>query len=182
MGDKFRVREALRSATADLHARVDDVFSAADLADPAGYRRFLLAQASAHISIETDLDRDGAQDVLDDWPARRRAHLIESDLAGLGVDPPAAVAPIDFANEAALLGGIYVLEGSRLGGALLGRSVPPSLPSSFLKAGDPAAWRRLLATLEEQLRDEADVDDAIVSARRVFMQFERSGQQFLKVD
>lgn len=170
----------MRAATADHHDRVDRLFSKPDLADRDGYGRFLLAQAAAHIPVEYALTRAGAASVLPDWPARRRGGLLHADLAALGLAPPVVDEAVAFEGDAAVLGAIYVLEGSRLGGNLLKRSVASHLPASFLGGGDSGAWRRLLAVLDERLGEEAERQIAIKAASRVFVLFEQGGQLYLK--
>lgn len=182
MADPFRVRLALRDATADLHTRVDQAFSQADLTTRDGYGRVLTAQAAAHDAVERALDLGGAAEVLADWPKRRRSALLHSDLRELGIVPPVSLPSPPFEGMAALLGGIYVLEGSRLGGALLKRSVPADLPRAFLGAADSAAWRSLLQTLDQRIVNNDELQRAIDAARQAFLLFERSGRQFLKAD
>jgi heme oxygenase len=172
----------LRANTADFHDRVDRIFSTADLSERGGFSRFMTAQAAAHIPAEAALERAGIAAVIADWPARRRTPALHRDLAALGIDPPLPVGELDFADTASLLGGAYVLEGSRLGGALLRRSVPPQFPADFLATGDSAAWRGFLATLDQHLQTPADIAAATQAAGQVFMLFERSGQHFLKAN
>ncbi len=173
-------RWTLRSATAAYHERVDAAFSQATLTDRDGYGRFLVAQAAAHLPVEEALTQAGAGMLLPDWPARQRADLIRADLASLGIGMPAPEPQPTFTSPAAVLGGVYVLEGSRLGGRLLRRSVPTDLPSSFLGDGDPAAWRSFLEVLDEHLASDADRSIAIKAAVDVFVLFEHSGHRFLK--
>lgn len=165
-------RAALRRATASHHERVDRLFSIADLSTPTGYGRFLLAQARAHLPVEAALTRAGAENVMDDWLRRQRDHLLRADLAELGITAPDHGVAISFDDENAALGGIYVLEGSRLGGTLLRRQVPPTLPTAFLSASDAVGWRRLLATLEARLVTPAKRHAAIAAAIDVFSIFE----------
>lgn len=179
MRTKDSAASILRSATAPYHERVDRLFTHADLGDRAAYGRFLTAQAEAHIAVEDALTRGGAAAVLPDWPERQRAGLLRADLTALGLPIPAAAELAPFASPAASLGAVYVLEGSRLGGRLLQRSVPPELPSSFLGASDPAGWRRLLLLLDERLANEDERQVAIRAAAEVFMLFERSGRQMV---
>lgn len=182
MTAESNARAMLRAATADCHERVDAIFSRADLADRDGYGRFLLSQADAFLPIERALDRDGIEQVVPDWAARKRAPALLADLAALGLEGPAGEGEMIFATEPALLGALYVLDGSRLGGALLKRSVSPELPTTFLSAHDSAAWRGLLQIIDDRIRTDADRRAATEAARGVFAAFEVSGQYYLKVE
>jgi heme oxygenase len=169
----------LRQATRAEHERVDALFSQFDLSSRAGYGRFLKAQAAAFLPVEAALDRGPGDAAVPDWPQRRRGDLIRADLADLGIDatplPPPAIG-----DGFAALGTIYVLEGSRLGGSLLRRSVPAGLPARFLSAASPEAWRTLIAHLEEKLTTPESRLIAIKAAQAVFALFERGGQHQLE--
>jgi heme oxygenase len=175
-------RAALRAATAEDHRRVDQLFSRLDLGSDAGYRLFLTAQAAAHLPVEIALEAAGAAEWLPDWPERRRSHLLIADLAELGVDPPAPIPPPALVDEASIMGALYVLEGSRLGGAFLKRSLAPQAPTRFLAAAQEAgAWRKLLAKLDESLYEPARVESACGTARQVFRRFETAGRLYLEL-
>ena len=126
-------RSPLRDLTRAEHEAVDRLHTRFDLSQAAGYRAFLSAQASAFLAIEAALYSAGAADLVEDWPERRRSELLKADLAELGINPPRGQAP-PLPFEADLLGGIYVLEGSRLGGAVLSSRHPAGAPSRFLAA------------------------------------------------
>ena len=175
------VRFALRDATAEWHERVDAVFSHPDLSDRHAYGRFLSAQAAAHLPVEQALEAGGIGEVVADWADRRRADLIRADIEALELCLPSLEAPPVLDGAPALLGAAYVLEGSRLGGALLARSVGAGLPALFLSAGRPAAWRDFVAILDARLLTREDIDVAISAACDVFALFERSGRRMLKV-
>jgi heme oxygenase len=169
-------RSALRTATADAHERVDEIFSRFRLAEASGYRAFLRATASAHLPAEAGLEAAGAARVLEDWPQRRRADFIRRDLADLGDMPPERTQSHAFPSDAAILGGIYVLEGSRLGGAVLRREVPSDLPNSFLAApSPPGSWRNLTQLLDRHLSDRQRLGEAILAARQLFASFAAAG-------
>ena len=173
-------RQALRSGTAVAHERLDALFGGFDLAERDGYAAFLAAHAGALAGVEAALDAAGMDRLIDDWPTRRRADLIRADLAALGHDMPAPqpVAPIAGAAEA--WGAAYVLEGSRLGGAMLARGVGGNLPKTYLATPlAPGAWRKLLAMLDEALYPDAMRAPAIRSALAVFALFEASGRAAL---
>lgn len=171
--------QALRRATAAAHDEVDAIFSRADLSSASGYRAFLSAQARAHLSVEAALEMAGVERVIADWPERRRAALLRADLEDLGEAADLGAAPA-FTDPAELAGAAYVLEGSRLGGALLKRSVADGLPTRFLDAPARAgAWRALLLRLDEVLAEQADLDRAVTAARAVFTLFARAGRATL---
>ena len=171
-------RLRLREETAADHAAVDAIYSRFDLGDPRGYRAFLEAQYACFAPIEQALAVAGAGDLLADWPARRRARLLAADLADLGagslVPGPSSAR---LAGPAAALGAIYVLEGSRFGGALLARRLWTGAPARFLGGGtDPTAWRALLAVMDRHLSSDAALAAAVDAARAVFAAFAAAGQ------
>ena len=138
-------RAALKAATRDAHERVDAAFGAHDLATRAGYARFLLGQAAALAPIEQALTEAGAALLIEAWQEHRRAPLLTADLTALGLASPSPLPAPRFADEAELAGGLYVLEGSRMGGAMLRRAVPDCFPSaSFRPDSTPAAGLDLL--------------------------------------
>ncbi|WP_069203505.1 biliverdin-producing heme oxygenase [Sphingomonas panacis] len=182
MTPALSARGALRTATAAHHDRVDAVFSRADLANRDHYARFLQAQAGAYLPVEAALERAGAARLVPDWEARRRSHRLRADLAALGIAVPDDGADIAFDDDAAVLGGVYVLEGSRLGGAMLARGVPAAFPKSFLTPDQSASWRHLLDLLEHKVIGPAERSSAIESASRVFLLFESNGLRYLRAD
>ena len=134
-----------------------------------------MAQASAHLGVESALDEAGAAAVLPDWPERRRADLVRADLAELGAELPRPAAAPEFRNEAQLLGGIYVLEGSRLGGSVLSSRIAAGAPARFLRAdAKPGAWRNLLILLADRLKGDPDLEMAAAAARACFACFEQA--------
>jgi heme oxygenase (biliverdin-IX-beta and delta-forming) len=141
MINEVSARAALRAGTGSHHERVDRLFSAADLSDRASYGRFLQAQAAAHLAVERALVLRGVGAIVTDWPIRERGTLLCADLDELGLAIPDPIGIVVLDNEASLLGGLYVLEGSRLGGTLLKRSVPATFPTRFLGGGTSSSWQ-----------------------------------------
>jgi heme oxygenase len=171
------VRAALRAGTRADHERVDALYSRFDLTRAADYRLFLAAQAAAHIPVEDALDSAGASAVLPDWERRKRAQLLRSDLAEIGAEPGAAMPAPNFSGLPALLGGLYVIEGSRLGGALLKRGLPAGTPARFLGTpAEPGAWRQLIATIDASIVAPDEIATAISAAQAVFRLFEAAGR------
>lgn len=180
MMHEITARSALRAATLEQHDRVDRIFSQIRLDDVDDYGAFLGAQAAAHIPVEHALVSAGVARIVPDWESRERGDLVRADLATLGLPMPDPAGTIVFGDEAAVLGGLYVLEGSRLGGTMLKRSVPADFPTRFLGGVDSAAWRSLLQMLDARLDNALKRSAAVAAARDVFALFETSGQRIVR--
>lgn len=166
--------QQLRTATRAAHDRVDALFSSLSLGQRGDYARFLLAQAAAFLPAEGALSDAGAAALIPDWDAMRRAPALRADLEALGLSVPAPVGAIAYSGPAEVLGGAYVLEGSRLGGAMLRRAVGEDLPRQFLDSVQPPGrWRAFVARLDRELYDSASIVAATGSATRTFNLFER---------
>ena len=177
MSEPTTARFFLRAATAQDHERVDAAFGDFDLADRADYARFLTAQAAAFLPTEAAIERAGPLAVVPDWPERRRSALLLNDLAALGIAPPEGEALGALESPTEVLGAIYVLEGSRLGGAMLARSIPDGYPRRFMTASDPVRWRGLISIMDRCLISDEQRAAATTAARRVFALFERGASR-----
>ncbi len=167
--------ERLRRETRAAHERVDARFASLNLKDPDDYRRFLMLHAIAFLPIEKALTDAGAARLVDDWEAMRRSPELVADLEALGLPVPSDEGGPTFDNDAEMLGAIYVLEGSRLGGAVLRKSVDPDFPHRFLSHPQPPGrWRGLVAMLERNLYESVQVDSAVKAARGSFAYFEQA--------
>lgn len=162
----------LREATAADHFQVDAAFARFDLGSAASYASFLQAHARALTPVEAALA--GAQDLP---PWRPREALLAADLAALGRSFPQALAFDPGQGDGALHGALYVLEGSRLGGALLFRRLGTGLPGAYLSATHARGeWRTLMGEIDRRAAASPSVwlDQAIDGARRAFDLFARA--------
>lgn len=162
--------QVLRRATAPDHDRVDACYSRFDLGRREDYGRFLTAHARALPAVETALAQ---QPDLPHW--RRRTPLLLADLAALRIDPPAPLVCV--LDAASAWGALYVMEGSRLGGQVLARSVSADAPVGYLDARHEAGeWRSLLVTIEERATaaDEGWRTRVLEGARACFTLYERA--------
>lgn len=169
------LRSKLRSETGSLHARVDALFGRFDLSGAAGYGAFLSAHARAVPVIENALRSGGVTGLLADWPSRERSAYLADDLRRMGLaDPEPLTAPV-FEGTGALLGAAYVMEGSRMGAAVLARAVPPELPKAYLQNQAPKGSLKAFMDLLEQAPVEFSAQ-AGEAARAVFLAFETAAQ------
>lgn len=173
-------RFALRAATAAAHARVDTLYSRLDLSRPGDYGRFLASHAAAFIPIEEALVAAGADALIPGWSRRRRSKALLGDLTALGLTAPTSKPAPPFDDAAAVLGGLYVLEGSRLGGAVLVRGVAPGLPTAFLAPETTSSWRAVTTLLDARLATATALAKATSAANAVFSVFEHCARATLE--
>jgi heme oxygenase len=127
-----------------------------------------------------------------DWPARRKVSLIRRDLDALGSPLPSGRnvpldAPRCTRTFSHVMGCLYVLEGSTLGGRLIGRHVetlfhigPESGAAFFGSYGTAvtAFWTEFCDVLERALPDDAARESASEGAIATFDLFsERVGRR-----
>jgi heme oxygenase len=182
ISQRAALRNILRDATAADHARLDARLGALDLCTMAGYRRFLEINAAAVLPLEQSLLAAGVRELLPDWDDRSRTGALLADLARLRGVPRRLDAP-DLPDRFAMLGTLYVLEGSRLGAAYLLSTVrqcgDPSVSrnTAFLGhgAGHPF-WPEYLTILERHAGELLDQDDLVDPARRAFDLFAQAAE------
>ncbi len=178
---------ALKNGTRAIHARLERRLSIKTrLATPNAYSKHLVRLLGFYVVAEARWAAPGAI-ALDDYDARRKAHLIAADLQALGLSPEAvgAVPLCDHVPEASditsALGGLYVVEGATLGGQHLAPMANRSLGvsaergASFLAAygeRSPAMWRRFGAAVESWCDTTAKIERAVGAARSVFLAIE----------
>lgn len=164
LSDTVSTVASLRAATASDHDAVDAGFGRYDLTDADDYRAFLIAHAKALPAVEAWL-----KDIPGLAAVRSRSEALAADLAALGEAMPTPMAFDLTHSEAAGWGAMYVVEGSRLGGIMLSRSVPEGMPSAYLGAKHLSGeWRALLATIDRQPADKAWLADAVAGAKAAF--------------
>ncbi|MFZ4689576.1 MAG: biliverdin-producing heme oxygenase [Polymorphobacter sp.] len=162
----------LRTATQPSHAVVDAAFSVFDLADRRHYGRFLQAHARATGAAEACLI-----DVPTLPPWRSRLPQLTADLEGLGLGVPEALAFTPAEGDAWHWGVLYVLEGSRLGSALVVKRAGSNVPTAYLSSRHLAGeWRSLLMAIEARgdAGGAAWTDAAIAGARDCFALYQRA--------
>lgn len=168
-------RAALRSATAANHDAVDAAFSRFDLTDTASYSRFLAAHARVLPAVEKAL---AACDRIPVFAPRAELLAADLDVLGLPMPDPLPLAVLE--SEAAAFGTLYVIEGSRLGGALLAKRVPDNLPHAYLSAAHPpGVWRAFGETLDfaERVGGRGWLERAAAAACATFDLYARAAKE-----
>lgn len=163
--------QTLRRDTAADHDRVDALFGALRLDRRRDYVRFLGAHARALPAVEAVL---AADPTLPPW--RSRTAQLAADLAALGQAMP-AMAAFGMEDHPARWGALYVVEGSRLGGQVLARSVPAAFPAAYLGAVHrQGEWRALLTAIDGRAQAEGPAwqQAALDGARHTFALYARA--------
>lgn len=155
-------RAALRDATEAAHLRLHALPAFRELGEGRitlpGYAALLRRLLGFHAALEARLEEAPSLDGFGvDLAARRRTHLLRADLVWLDAPVDAPLAPLPpFADAAAALGGLYVAEGSTLGGRQLAAALDHLLPEGaegrrfLLGHGDRhgAMWRACCEAIE----------------------------------
>jgi heme oxygenase len=168
---------ALRAGTDDVHRRLEDDLPLVrtDLTE-ATYQAVLGRFWGLVAPLEEALDGSGVP--LADWPERRKAGLLEADLDGVaGLARCDELPALDDAD--AVLGCLYVLEGSTLGGRHVAAHVERTLGAVgtryFRSYGDDvgARWRTFRSSVAARADTGGDVDAMVGAARATFELFHR---------
>ncbi|RVT97876.1 heme oxygenase [Rhodovarius crocodyli] len=174
------LRQALRSGTRDAHARLDSALPALAFHDPRLYAAFLRWHAAIVPPLERALEQAGIARLIPDWAERRRRDALLADLRALGAAcPPAAWIPAP-TGDSAMVGTAYVLEGSRLGGAALARTVAASLRPAATAYLEHGAGERLWPRFVEIIDTLPGIcaAEAAAAANRTFALFEAAMPAF----
>lgn len=167
----FSVRERLRKRTGSLHAHVDFRAAGMRLETASGYARFLTSQASVILPLEDALESAGVMRLLADWGDRCRSEALKADLLEIGASC-FPVSPPVFKSDAALLGALYVLEGSRLGARVILSRIGFCSATRYLRHGEGLRlWPSFLEILESDEGVRQHPDAAEDAARLVFEMF-----------
>ncbi|WP_017218401.1 biliverdin-producing heme oxygenase [Pseudoalteromonas sp. NJ631] len=176
----------LKASTADLHDSIDSSIMAKDpFASIERYLQFLTLQYLFLKDVAALYDHRELSMHIDDLKSRRRLGLLEQDFADLQHTLPVpSLSPfITTSTEfATALGALYVVEGSKVGAAMLGRQVQARLPvtgeygARYLAgpgSGRGSAWRHLIQFIDTVELTCAQEDALITCARQAFIRFQQ---------
>lgn len=142
-------------------------------ADREGYRRYLAAIYRFRTPIERDLQRIAWPPAMGDWRPRQVSAAIAQDLRDLGVAVPRLDDGASSVPGDALMGTLYVLEGSILGSQVLlkrarqlGLSETHGARHLALQAGGIDEWRDFLTLLE--VAEPFDLERATAASLATF--------------
>ena len=185
---RWRLRAATATTHERMHAHAGFEAAAAGTIEVSDYRRLLVRLYGFHRPFE-DIARSAA-DVFRidlDLSARARSPLLLADLQTIGFDPSAAATlplwrpSVRLVSKGSLLGALYVLEGSTLGGVQIARALKDRVGNGLGKAllffvgrgeRQGAMWRELVEELESLREDDEEAMKAEDAAVTTFKAFE----------
>ena len=174
----------LRRETADLHAAVETATGLPrSVRSRLDYLSLLSRLDGFHQAAELALAdprwADHWAEIALDPRRHRRAHLLENDLHAMQAPRLGPATPFGGIDDfPSALGCLYVVEGSALGGRVIGpaiRSAIGDVPTSFFDSvgrGHPSPWRSLTEALR-RFGDGGDCRAVVEGARVTFLAFER---------
>ncbi len=180
------LRTRLRAETAGAHRRLEEALDLpARLTDREAAARILSRFRGFFAELEPALDRALGTTVM---TGRHRLPDLDADLAALGLSgeairrlPASPDAGSAMTREAAL-GALYVVEGARLGGRVIGRAVraapwrPPGFSRFWVDQPDLAGhWAGVLGLLAREPEGDALIDGANLAFRRLTDWLESGG-------
>lgn len=181
-GRPGRAHQTLRDATAAAHRALDHHPLLQRLTDSdltrEQYAESLAAMYRPHVQLER-LVHGSRHLFASGLKLSTRRRLLEADLLELGRPvpalPPSLPDPLN--GRAAWWGRVYVLEGSRLGGAFIARRVRSwlgdSVPCRFLaETLAPDLQRAMQVMRERQLEAPEALDQAVAGARAAFAAYQ----------
>lgn len=177
------IRERLKSETASQHQALEDNMDLLREDYTLGeYQALIQAFHDFYAPLEAAITaRQAELPPALDWPRRIKLPQLEADLRVLGVTDQGRMAgPADLpplGNLAEILGVLYVIEGSTLGGMVISRHFQKFLgldatngASFYVGYGAETGpmWKQFLTVLEAELTTDADADACVKAAAETF--------------
>ena len=168
---------ALRHGTRTEHERLE---AGLDLLSPTLTRSRYIEVLERFLGVVAPLEArlDGAPLPVDDWPARRKAHLLADDLGHDDVEACDDLPEVGTPDRA--LGCLYVLEGSTLGGrevaAVVEHRLGAGMPTRYFRSYGhdvPVRWSSFRGAVAARADAGGDVGAMVDAARHTFEVFER---------
>ena len=168
------MRNALREATSETHARLDEKVGSLPLSSDDDYASFLTAQYLARRVVDAALDAQSPHGIA---PPPSQTELLQLDLSDLGALPGQQEHKLILSTPFEALGAAWVIAGSSLGNRTIlrqRRKKGLTGPQRFLEDDRLTSYFSNLRTVLSGSYPPAEVDEAVLGARKTFEVFERA--------
>ena len=175
-----RILNSLREETAELHREIEKDNLAGKILDHSmvleEYKTLLFQNFIAYKSAESEISK-----YLENYETDKSSRL-EQDLLGLGVSDLDHIIDFSCTNEAEAIGAAYVIEGSAMGGMLIGKELKncPGLnmigDQKFFSGerSSMAGWNQYLKYLRSRDFSEQEINDSTEKAKETFLLFQKA--------
>ena len=174
----MKLIEKLREGTRDQHAQLDQISEmkmlTSDSVEEVDYKNYLLAFYNIYTTIESDI-YDYSSKYVEGINSNERLSQLKNDLRYFDVyNYSTEVNSQPGLNDKEYLGALYVMEGSRLGGNLIGKHLKNHLDLEkanleFLFSRPAVKWSRIILLLNEQpIENHVEI---VNGAQKVFQYF-----------
>ncbi|GEM44560.1 biliverdin-producing heme oxygenase [Deinococcus cellulosilyticus] len=168
----------LKNQTHDIHTELENTLNLLELKSPAAYQKLLCSFAALYQTLEPLVYERPEWQQLQDLQPERKLPWLETDLGFYGLSLPAPHFTVQLSGWQEVLGAVYVMEGSTLGGQLISRhlqtlGITPETGGRFFsgyQGRTGARWKQTRQLLESQCTDS---DRMVQGARRTFEFFYR---------
>lgn len=175
----------LKLATADVYNNIDKSIMVKDpFANTQNYIQFLTLQYYFLNDVAALYEHSELNMIIEDLPTRRRLSMLEQDFCDVEHPiPHTSFTPL-ISNDtdlATALGWLYVVEGSKVGAAMLGKQAQARLQltkehgAHYLAgpgAGRGSAWRHLVQLIDDIELNDLQERALINGARQAFTRFQ----------
>lgn len=183
----MKLIEKLRESTKDQHAKLDQISEMKQLTSESveedDYKNYLLAFFNIYSTIECEI-YDYSSKYLERINSNERLSHLKRDLNYFDFQKKTSEESSKLnLNDKEYLGALYVMEGSRLGGNLIGKHLLKQLNLDksnlqFLFARPSVKWSQIILFLNEQpIENHVEI---VVGAQKVFQYFYDELSEFYK--
>ena len=170
----------LREETAELHQQLEKDNLANKIMDQSikleEYRTLLFQNFIAYESAEAEIFK-----FLPDYSSDKTERL-RQDLKGIGVRNPGCPIAFCCTSEAEAIGAAYVIEGSAMGGMLIGKELKKceffdQIPEQLFfngKRDSVKGWNEYLKFLRSREFSENEINAAALKAKETFLLFSKA--------
>ena len=176
----MEILNSLREATQQLHADIEKNNTANKIMDHSisleEYKLLLVQNYVAYKATELEI-----QKFLSDYEAGKTVRLQE-DLENLGIDNLKCELDFSCNDEAEAIGAAYVVEGSAMGGMLIGKEIKncpglESISNQHFFNGERSSmsgWNKFLKYLRSRDFSDQAINSATIKAKQTFLLFEKA--------
>jgi len=176
----MEILNSLREATQQLHADIEKDNTANKIMDHSisleEYKLLLVQNYVAYKATEVEI-----QKFLPDYKADKTVRL-QKDLANLGIGNLDCALDFNCNNESEAIGAAYVVEGSAMGGMLIGKEIKncpalDSISNQHFFNGERSSmmgWNKFLKYLRSRNFSDQEINSATSKARETFLLFQKA--------